>query len=116
MRILVVEDEKRLAESLRAGLEAEGYAVDVAHDGRDGLWMATESRYVAVILDIMLPGLNGYRVCQRLRTAGCGTPVLMLTAKDCRTGSWSRCRPQAGHCPQWTKWNGRMRCPDWVIA
>jgi len=82
VRILVVEDEKRLAESLRAGLEAEGYAVDVAHDGREGLWMATESRYAAVILDIMLPGLNGYRVCQRLRGAGCGTPVLMLTAKD----------------------------------
>ena len=82
MRLLVVEDERRLAESLRAGLEAEGYAVDVAHDGRDGLWMATESRYAAIILDIMLPGLNGYRVCQRLRTAGCGTPVLMLTAKD----------------------------------
>lgn len=82
VRILLVEDEKRLAESLRAGLEAEGYAVDVAHDGRDGLWMATETRYTAIILDIMLPGLNGYRVCQRMRAAGCATPVLMLTAKD----------------------------------
>ncbi|HEX4723092.1 MAG TPA: response regulator transcription factor [Pseudonocardiaceae bacterium] len=85
MRILLVEDEKRLAESLRAGLEAEGYAVDLAHDGRDGLWMATETRYGVIILDIMLPGLNGYRVCQRLRAAGCATPVLMLTAKD---GEW----------------------------
>lgn len=82
MRVLVVEDERRLAESLRAGLTAEGYAVDVAHNGRDALWLAGEHPYAAIILDIMLPGLNGYRVCQRLRASGNATPILMLTAKD----------------------------------
>ena len=82
MRILVVEDENRLADSLRAGLRAEGYAVDVARNGTDGLWLAREHTYAAIVLDILLPGLNGYRVCQRLRTAGNATPILMLTAKD----------------------------------
>jgi DNA-binding response OmpR family regulator len=82
MRILVVEDERRLAEALRAGLSAEGYAVDVAHNGRDGLWLAGEHPYSAIVLDIMLPGLNGYRVCRRLRELGDSTPILMLTAKD----------------------------------
>ena len=82
MRILVVEDEKRLAAALRAGLTAEGYAVDVAHNGRDALWFVSEHRYAAMILDIMLPGLNGYRVCAQLRASGDDTPVLMLTAKD----------------------------------
>ncbi|GAA4552802.1 response regulator transcription factor [Amycolatopsis samaneae] len=82
MRILLVEDERRLAESLRAGLTAEGYAVDVAHNGRDALWLAAENPYSAMILDIMLPGLNGYRVCERLRAGGDATPILMLTAKD----------------------------------
>jgi DNA-binding response OmpR family regulator len=82
MRILVVEDEQRLADSLSAGLRAEGYAVDVARDGTDGLWMATQQRYAVIVLDIMLPGLNGYRVCQRLRAGGNSTPILMLTAKD----------------------------------
>ena len=70
MRILVVEDEKRLAAGLRAGLEAEGFAVDVALDGTDGLWMARENAYDAIVLDIMLPGLNGYRVCSTLREEG----------------------------------------------
>ncbi len=82
MRLLVVEDEKRLAESLRAGLEAEGYAVDLAHTGPDGLWMASEHQYAAIVLDILLPGLNGYRVCAKLRADGNDTPILMLTAKD----------------------------------
>ncbi|MEV7092210.1 response regulator transcription factor [Amycolatopsis sp. NPDC051045] len=82
MRILVVEDERRLAEALRAGLSAEGYAVDVAHNGRDALWLAGEHPYSAIVLDIMLPGLNGYRVCRRLREQGDSTPILMLTAKD----------------------------------
>jgi DNA-binding response OmpR family regulator len=82
VRILLVEDERRLAEALRAGLGAEGYAVDVAHNGRDALWLATEHPYSAIILDIMLPGLNGYRVCRRLRDQGDSTPILMLTAKD----------------------------------
>ncbi|WP_210593828.1 response regulator transcription factor [Streptomyces sp. GESEQ-35] len=82
MRLLIVEDEKRLALSLAKGLTAEGYAVDVVHDGREGLHQATEGTYDLVILDIMLPGLNGYRVCAALRAAGHDVPILMLTAKD----------------------------------
>jgi DNA-binding response OmpR family regulator len=81
MRVLVVEDDKRLAGSVKRGLEAEGYAVDVALDGTDGKWLATEQDYDAIVLDIMLPGLNGYRVCEELREAGNWTPILMLTAK-----------------------------------
>jgi DNA-binding response OmpR family regulator len=82
VRVLVVEDEKQLAAGLRNGLEAEGFAVDVAYDGTDGLWMAKEHPYDAIVLDIMLPGLNGYRVCAALRSEGNWTPILMLTAKD----------------------------------
>jgi two-component system, OmpR family, response regulator len=82
MRVLVVEDEAPLAEGLRDGLEAEGFAVDIASDGLDGLWMAREHPYAAIVLDIMLPGLNGYRVCATLRQEGIWTPILMLTAKD----------------------------------
>src|SRR4051812_47131993 len=82
MRLLIVEDEKRLALSLAKGLTAEGFAVDVAHDGREGLHQATETSYDLIVLDIMLPLLNGYRVLSTLRAAGDETPVLMLTAKD----------------------------------
>ena len=82
MRVLVVEDETKIAAAVRRGLMGEGYAVDVAHNGIDGLWMATENRYDAIVLDIMLPGKNGYRVCAELRAAGIWTPVLMLTAKE----------------------------------
>ncbi|MDN5797384.1 MAG: response regulator transcription factor [Intrasporangium sp.] len=82
MRLLVVEDEHRLAAALQKGLRAEGFEVDVAHDGLVGLGMALEQGYDAIVLDIMLPGLNGYRVCARLRAAGDLTPILMLTAKD----------------------------------
>ncbi|GAA0660674.1 response regulator transcription factor [Kitasatospora atroaurantiaca] len=82
MRLLVVEDEKRLAVALQRGLRAEGFAVDLAHDGNEGLWLASEHDYDVIVLDIMLPGLNGYRVCSRLRAAGNETPILMLTAKD----------------------------------
>ncbi|MBB5791875.1 response regulator transcription factor [Jiangella mangrovi] len=85
MRILVVEDERRLAAGIRAGLEAEGFAVDVARTGTDGLWLATETPYDAIVLDLMLPGLNGYQVCARLRSRGVWTPILVLTAKD---GEW----------------------------
>ena len=81
MRILVVEDEKRLATALKRGLADEGFAVDVAFDGTEGLWMAQEGAYDAIVLDIMLPGLNGYKVCAQLREAGNWTPILMLTAK-----------------------------------
>ncbi|MBD0843208.1 response regulator transcription factor [Streptomyces sp. TRM68416] len=82
MRLLIVEDEKRLALSLAKGLTAEGYAVDVVHDGLEGLHRANESPYDLLILDIMLPGMNGYRVCSALRAAGHDVPILMLTAKD----------------------------------
>ena len=82
MRILVVEDEERLADALQRGLEAEGFAVDVAANGTDGLWLAIEQDYDAVILDIMLPGLNGLKVCKTLRDKRIWTPILMLTAKD----------------------------------
>jgi two-component system OmpR family response regulator len=82
MRILVVEDEKRLAAGLKKGLEAEGFATDLAHTGTDGLWMAREHEYDAIVLDILLPGMNGFRVCTTLRQEGVWTPILMLTAKD----------------------------------
>ncbi|MFF1380360.1 response regulator transcription factor [Streptomyces sp. NPDC058308] len=81
-RLLIVEDEKRLALSLAKGLTAEGYSVDVVHDGVDGLHRASEGTYDLVVLDIMLPGMNGYRVCSTLRAAGHEVPILMLTAKD----------------------------------
>ena len=82
MRVLVVDDEVRLAAAVQRGLQAEGFTVDVAHTGLEGLWAATEQRYDAIVLDIMLPGMNGYRVCAELRNRGVDTPILMLTAKD----------------------------------
>jgi two-component system, OmpR family, response regulator len=82
MRVLIVEDEKRLAAGLKKGLEAEGFASDVALNGTDGLWMARENPYDAIVLDIMLPGINGFKVCSSLRDDGIWTPILMLTAKD----------------------------------
>ena len=82
MRILVVEDDKRLAATIRRGLEAEGFSVDNALNGEDGVWLATENAYDAIVLDIMLPKLNGFQVCARLREAGNWTPILILTAKD----------------------------------
>jgi DNA-binding response OmpR family regulator len=85
VRVLVVDDEERFAAAVRLGLEAEGIAVDVAHSGTDGLWRARENSYDAIVLDIMMPGMSGYRVCQTLRDEGDWTPVLMLTAKD---GEW----------------------------
>jgi two-component system, OmpR family, response regulator len=82
MRVLVVEDDLRMGELLKRGLEEEGHAVDVASDGPDGLWMATEFPYAAIVLDVMLPGFDGFELCRRLREAGRWTPVLMLTARD----------------------------------
>ncbi|MGI9092350.1 MAG: response regulator transcription factor [Mycobacteriales bacterium] len=82
MRLLMVEDEVRLAEAVQRGLRAEGFDVDLAHTGPDGLDAARTGRYDAVLLDIMLPGLSGYRVCRALRDDGDDVPVLMLTAKD----------------------------------
>jgi two-component system OmpR family response regulator len=82
MRVLVVEDEPDVAEALSWGLAAEGYVVEVADNGVDGLWKAAESPYDVIVLDVMLPGLDGYQVCQRLRALGRWTPILMLTAMD----------------------------------
>ena len=82
MRVLLVEDEVHLADAIARGLTAEGFDVEVVHDGVEGLHRAREHDYGAVILDILLPGLNGYQVCRRVREAGVTTPILMLTAKD----------------------------------
>lgn len=85
MRILIVDDEPRLLDAVQTGLEAEGFSVDVADRGDKVLSMATSTSYDGIVLDIMLPGLNGYEVCAQLRAAEVWTPVLMLTAKD---GEW----------------------------
>lgn len=82
MRLLVVEDEIRLAEAMARGLAADGFTVDVAHDGADGLWRAIEQPYDVIVLDIMLPKMSGYEVIKRLRASEVWTPILMLTAKD----------------------------------
>ena len=82
MRVLVVEDDQAMASSLTWGLESEGYVVDVAGNGEDGLWKAREWAHDVIVLDVMLPGLDGYQVCQRLRDQGVWTPILMLTAMD----------------------------------
>src|SRR3954465_11615171 len=82
MRVLVVDDEVRFAQSLQRGLRAEGFDVDLAHDGETGLRLARGGGYDAVVLDVMLPRLSGYRVTERLRADGCDVPVLMLSAKD----------------------------------
>src|ERR1044072_1307086 len=82
MRVLLVEDEERIAAAVRRGLEAEGFAVDVAATGTDGLWLATEQPYDVIVLDIMLPGINGLRTCRTRREKRIWTPILILTAKD----------------------------------
>ena len=82
MRVLVVEDEVKMAGLLKRALEEEGYAVDVAGRGEDALWFGTENPYDAIVLDVMLPDLDGFEVSRRLREAGRWSPVLMLTARD----------------------------------
>ena len=82
MRVLVVEDDADMAESLAWGLRAEGYVVDVAGNGEDGLWKARETGHDVIILDVMLPGIDGYQIARRLREQGLWTPILMLTAMD----------------------------------
>jgi DNA-binding response OmpR family regulator len=82
MKLLLVDDDTTLVAALRRGLTAEGFSVEVASDGREGLWRGREGGYDLILLDIMLPGANGYRVCAELRRAGVRTPILMLTAKD----------------------------------
>ncbi|MDE0699975.1 MAG: response regulator transcription factor [Acidimicrobiaceae bacterium] len=81
MRVLIVEDEVRLAASVARGLQADGIYADLAHDGRDGLWRAREGNLDAIVLDIMLPGMNGYDMCRTLRAEEIWTPILLLTAK-----------------------------------
>lgn len=82
MRVLLVEDEPLLAETVTAGLIAEGFIVVTAANGVDGLWHSTNDQFDVIVLDIMLPGLNGYEVLRKMRTSEVWTPVLMLTAKD----------------------------------
>jgi two-component system, OmpR family, response regulator len=82
MRVLVVEDESDMALALAWGLRAEGYVVDLADNGPDGLWKATEERHDVIILDVMLPGIDGYQLCRKLREQNVWTPILMLTAMD----------------------------------
>jgi two-component system, OmpR family, response regulator len=82
VRVLVVEDEVKMAALLQRGLREEGYAVDVASEGSEALWLATENGYDAIVLDVMLPDLDGFEVCRKLREAGRWSPVLMLTARD----------------------------------
>ena len=82
MKLLLVDDDVRLVGAVRRGLTAEGFTVQVAADGPEGLWRGREGGYDLILLDIMVPGMNGYRVCAELRSSGVRTPILMLTAKD----------------------------------
>jgi two-component system, OmpR family, response regulator len=82
MRILIVEDDARMADAIRRGLQAEGMAVDVAGAGEEALWMAEATAYSAIVLDFMLPGIDGLEACRRLRAEQVWTPILMLTARD----------------------------------
>lgn len=82
MKILVIDDEKRIAQSIKRGLEQDGYAVDLAHDGEDGYNFARADEYDAIVLDVMMPVMNGFEVARKLREDGDNTPILMLTAKD----------------------------------
>jgi two-component system, OmpR family, response regulator len=82
VHVLVVEDEKKLAELLARGLREEGHAADIASHGEDALWMARAGEYDAIVLDVMLPGRDGFQVCRELREGGVWSPVLMLTARD----------------------------------
>src|SRR5215218_10250396 len=82
MRVLIVEDELKMASLVRRGLTEEGHAADVAVTGDDALWMAEAHPYDAIVLDVMLPGRNGFETCRHLRRAGIRAPVLMLTARD----------------------------------
>lgn len=82
MRVLVVEDTPKMASLLRRGLTEEGYAVDVVSNGVDGVWLATEQTFDAIVLDVVLPDIDGFEVCRRLRQADCWAPLLILTARD----------------------------------
>src|ERR671911_2622544 len=82
MRVLIVEDEAKMAGLIRRGLKQEGFATDLAGDGEDAIWMAGSTEYDAIVLDLMLPGIDGLEVCRRLRDDGVWSPILMLTARD----------------------------------
>jgi two-component system, OmpR family, response regulator len=82
MRVLVVEDHGRMAELIERGLHEEGYAVDVVGTGEEGVWMASENEYDAILLDVILPGADGFEACRRIRETGRWAPVLILTARD----------------------------------
>ena len=82
MKLLLVEDDAKIARAIKRGLEAEGFQVEVSVDGSDGLWRATEGTYDVLVVDLMLPGRNGFQICAELRAAGDWTPILVLTAKD----------------------------------
>jgi two-component system OmpR family response regulator len=82
MRVLIVEDEAKMAGLVRRGLEREGMAVDLASEGEEALWKGAAVEYDAIVLDLMLPGIDGLEVCRRLRDAGVWSPILMLTARD----------------------------------
>jgi two-component system, OmpR family, response regulator len=82
MRLLIVEDEPKMAGLIRRGLREEGYSADIASNGNDALWMAEATEYDAIVLDVLLPGTNGFDVCRELRQNGVWSPVLMLTARD----------------------------------
>ena len=81
MKLLLVEDDDKIASTVRRGLEAEGFSVSIASNGHDGIWLASEATFDLIVLDIMLPGRNGYEICRYLRDRGNWTPILMLTAK-----------------------------------
>lgn len=82
MKLLLIEDDRKISKAISRGLRAEGFSVEVTERGDDGLWLATEGHYDLILLDILLPGRNGYQVCADLRAGGDWTPILMLTAKD----------------------------------
>ena len=82
MKLLLIEDDEKISRTVSRGLTAEGFTIEVATTGDDGLWLATEGHYDLILLDILLPGRNGYQICADLRAAGDWTPILMLTAKD----------------------------------
>ena len=82
MKVLLVEDDHRIAAILKRGLDAEGFSVDISHDGLDGLWRATERHYDVLVLDLMLPGCDGFEISRRLRAHDIWTPILVLTARD----------------------------------
>jgi two-component system OmpR family response regulator len=82
VKVLLIEDDKKIAAAVKRGLDAEGFQVEVANEGDDGLWRASEHRYDLLILDLMLPGRTGFRICRSLRERGVWTPILVLTPKD----------------------------------